>query len=65
MKQTPQQNKNLILGDLMYAFRHVAEFKAYASLYTDPSFDKYKSNLEMSLDSLNSAIRLIAESEIK
>lgn len=49
----------------MYVFRHVAETKAYVSGYTDPGFDKYKMNLDMSLDSLSSAIRLIAESEIK
>lgn len=66
MKQTPQQNKNLILGDLLYAYRHVAELKGYIQTYCDAAFNQeHKGNLDMSLSALSSAIRLITESEIK
>lgn len=65
MKQTPEQNKRLVLGDLMYSYRHLAELKGFLEVYIGDDLSEHKEHLDMSLESIKSAISLITESEFK
>lgn len=56
MKQSSEQVKRLILADLVYALREISELNGYLGESVD---------LELTVESLSSAIRLIAEREIK
>lgn len=55
-------NKQLINTNLLYALRHISEFKGYLETFNDTVYtDNHKSKIDISLDSIKSAIQLLNE----
>lgn len=66
MKQPKGVNRRLMIADLLYAYRQVAELKGYIQTFGDAQFDAdHRSQLELSLQSIKSVIQYLTEGEPK